>query len=412
MKPLAHAQREVLDAMPPLPVEETDLRSTLGMVLAADVVAEHPIPPFPNSGMDGFAVRSADVASAPVELQVVEDVAAGSVPSVPVEPGTAIKIMTGAPMPEGADAVVIVEDSESLDDGVVRLLSSASPGQHVRRAGGDIEAGTTVLTAGTRLTAHQVGLLASVGASAPTVTRRPVVAILSTGDELVAADTPVLRPGAIRDSNRPMLVGLLREFGAEVLDLGIVPDDARLLRSVLEEAADRADAVVTSGGVSMGEYDLVKQVLRELGSIEFWRVAMQPAKPFAFGFLGDTPLFGLPGNPVSVFVAYEQFVRPALLQRMQALRLFRSRSIGVLGEAVTTNPEKTVFLRVAVQPGGSGSTVRPSGAQGSNVLSALAAADCFAVLPVGLGALEAGAEVELEWFRSPETRSRLEVLGE
>jgi len=411
MRPLADAQRDVLDAMERLPVTSMSLDQCLGLVLAEDVVAPHPVPPFANSAMDGFAVRATDVMSPPVSLAVLEDVPAGSVARSAVTPGTAIKIMTGAPMPEGADAIVIVEDSKSSDDGHVTLLVSASPGDHVRRAGGDIAEGSTVLAAGTRLNPMHLGLLASVGISEPVVVRRPTVAVLSTGDELAPADAPTLRPGGIHDSNRPMLAAVLAELGVGVLDLGIVPDDARLLRSVLGEAASNADAVLTSGGVSMGEYDLVKQVLGELGHIDFWRVAMQPAKPFAFGFLGMTPLFGLPGNPVSAMVAYEQFVRPALLRRMGATLLFRRRSPAVLTSPVATNSDKTVFVRVRVEIGVEGVTATPSGGQGSNVLSALAAADAFAVVPVGVGEVAAGADVDLEWFRSPEARSYEEVLG-
>jgi molybdenum cofactor synthesis domain-containing protein len=381
-------------------------------VLAEDVIAPHAVPPFANSGMDGFAVRSADVVTAPVDLTVVEDVAAGSVPSVEVAPGTAIKIMTGAPMPVGADSVVIVEDSESIGPDNVRLLRAAIAGQHIRRAGGDFEAGSVVLAAGTRLSATHLGVLASVGVSEPTVCRRPVVAVVSTGDELVSVDGPPLRPGSIRDSNRPLLVAALEELGVDVIDLGIVPDDERLLRSALGEAASRADAVVTSGGVSMGEYDLVKQVLTEAGTIEFWRVAMQPAKPFAFGFLDGTPLFGLPGNPVSVFVAFEQFLRPALLHRMGARWLFRPRTTAILGEGITTNPDKTVFVRIAAARQDAELVVAPSGGQGSNVMGALAAADGFGVVPIGTGDIPAGGEIEVEWFRAPERRTYQEVLGD
>jgi len=412
VKPLVDAQRTVLAAMEVFPSSAVPLADCLGLVLAEDVLAPHPVPPFANSAMDGYAVRAEDVSSTPATLRVLEDVPAGSVANSEVEPGTAIKIMTGAPIPGGADAIVIVEDTQAADqsDQVV-VLAPARVGDHVRGAGGDIELGSTVLQAGIRLNPMHLGLLASVGMAGPTVTRRPTVAVFSTGDELVPADTAGLRPGAIHDSNRPMLVAALGELGANVLDLGIVPDDARLLRSVLGEAATNADAVVTSGGVSMGEYDLVKQVLSEMGRVEFWQVAMQPAKPFAFGFLGDTPLFGLPGNPVSGMVAFEQFVRPALLRRMGASRLFRRRSSAVLATPVSTHPDKTVFVRVRTAMDSKGMTATSSGGQGSNILSALAAADAFAVVPVGVGDLEAGATVELEWFRSPEMRTYEEALG-
>jgi molybdopterin molybdotransferase len=305
----------------------------------------------------------------------------------------------------------MVEETEQAEAGKVRIRSAVEPGTAVRPAGGDLAAGTVVFGAGTRLTAHHLGVLASIGVSAPLVRRRPVVAVLSTGDEVMPVDTAVLPPGRIRDANRPMLVGMLADLGATVVDLGIVPDDARLLRATLEEASGAADAVVTSGGVSMGDYDLVKQVLGDLGRIDFWQVAMQPAKPFAFGFLGETPLFGLPGNPVSVTVAFEQFVRPALLTRMGADRVFRPRVAAVLGHAVDTNPEKAVFLRVALTRRGERLVATSTGGQASNVLSALAAADGFAVIPVGTGGLDAGEAVEVELFRAAETRTASELLG-
>ena len=226
-------------------------------------------------------------------------------------------------------------------------------------------------------------------------------------------ETGALGPGKIRDTNRPVLRALLEELGAVVVDYGIVPDDAETINRVLEHAARKTDVVVTSGGVSMGEYDLIKQELSKLGSVDFWRVAMQPAKPFAFGDLGGTPLFGLPGNPVSVFVAFEQFLRPALLHMMGARMLFRSRVGAVLGEPIATDPAKTVFVRVAVAiDPESGYTARKSGGQSSNVLSALAAADAFGVVPVGVGDLAVGDRIELELFRSPETRTQREAIGE
>lgn len=403
MRPLADAQRQVLETVPAQPAGPTPLADCLGLVLAEDVDASHDIPPFDNSAMDGYAVRAADVTEVPVELSVIEDVPAGSVASLEVGTGQAIKIMTGAPLPTGADAIVRVEDTIPAD-GSVTINTGAPPGTSVRRAGGDIAAGSTVVSAGTRLGPNHLGVLASVGEANPTVFRRPRVAVVSTGDELVTYDTEVLSPGQIRGTNGLVLANVLAELGVDVVDLGIVGDDAGELRAALTRAAREADAIVTSGGVSMGEYDLVKAVLTELGGVEFWQVAMQPGKPFAFGMIDGTPLFGLPGNPVSVFVAFEQFVRPALLHMMGSPRLFRPRLTGVLDEEVSTNPEKTVFVRVALEWDDGTAHAYPSGGQDSNVLSALASADALAVIPVGAGDLAAGSPVDLEMFRYPEDR--------
>jgi molybdopterin molybdotransferase len=410
VRPLAEAQAEVLDAMVPLPAVEVSLTEAAGLVLVEPVVAGHDLPPFANSAMDGYAVRAADVAAAPVTLPVLEDVPAGSVASQEVTPGAAIKIMTGAPLPRGADTVVKVEDTEP-GDGEVRILVGAPERTSVRPAGGDVAAGSVVLEPGDRLGPAHLGLLASVGVAFPKVRRRPSVAIMSTGDEIVPPETQALGPGKIRDANRFVLRAALEEMGAVVVDYRIVPDDAAVLNRTLGHAARNADVVLTSGGVSMGEYDLIKQELRKLGTVDFWRVAMQPAKPFAFGSLGGTPLFGLPGNPVSVFVAFEQFVRPALLHMMGSSRLYRPRVTAKATHELPTDPEKTVFLRVRTELGEGGLRCLASGGQGSNILSALAAADAFAVVPVGTGTVAAGGEVELELFRAPEARSRKEVLG-
>jgi molybdopterin molybdotransferase len=412
VRPLAEAQQDVLDAVRQLPVETVPIKAAVGLALAGPIAAPHDIPPFPNSAMDGYAVRAADVAHPPVELPVLEDVPAGSVPSRSVAPATAIKIMTGATLPEGADAIVPVEDTAAVPNDRVRVLRTAEEGAHVRAAGGDLAAGADVFPAGLRLGPAHLAVLASMGVT-PRVRRRPVVAIMSTGDELVPADTAVLRPGLIRDSNRILLEALVEAAGVSVVDFGIIADDAADLHRALIAAASAADVVITSGGVSMGEYDLIKQVLGELGTVEFWQVAMQPGKPFAFGTVEGTPLFGLPGNPVSVFVAFEQFVRPALLHMMGADRIYRERIEGTLGEAVESNPEKTVFLRMRRARGAEGDTVfLRSGGQSSNVLSALALADALAVIPVGVGSLDAGATVEMEMFSWPEARTRKDVLGD
>lgn len=411
MRPLHEAQRDVLASLELLPVQRVDLADAVGLALAEPVIAGHDLPPFANSAMDGYAVIAADVAAPPVVLPVLEDVAAGSVPTQPVGPGTAIKIMTGAPMPAGADAVVPVEDTEP-GVGQVRILAAVPAGESVRPVGDDVAAGTVVLETGERLGPAQLGVCASLGYASPLVRRRPRVAILSTGDEIVPPETATLEPGKIRDANRFTLHGALQELGAEVLDFGIVGDDADALRSQFANAAAAADVVVSSGGVSMGEYDLVKHLLAELGSVDFWKVAMKPAKPFAFGRLADTPFFGLPGNPVSVAVAFEQFLRPALLHMMGSANLFRPRVKAILEQGVKTDPKKIVFLRVSVAYAQDGvMRARLSGGQGSNILTALAAADAYAAIPVGVGEVEAGSIVELEMMQMPEARSAAEVTG-
>jgi molybdopterin molybdotransferase len=409
MRPLPEAQRDVLAAVDQLPTEHVELAKAAGLALAEPVVARHDLPPFANSAMDGYAVLGSDVVDTPVILQVLEDVAAGSVPTAVVTPGTAIKIMTGAPMPAGADTVVQVEDTEPGEHDV-RILVGAPVGTSVRPAGDDVVTGTVVLQVGERLTPARLGVCASLGYHSPLVRRRPRVAILSTGDEVVPPETAELEPGKIRDANRFTLLGALEDLGVEVVDFGIVGDDADQLRERLAAAAAASDVVVSSGGVSMGEYDLVKHLLAELGSVDFWKVAMKPAKPFAFGRLGDTPFFGLPGNPVSVAVAFEQFLRPALLHMMGATKLFRPRLFGILEDDVVTDPRKVVFLRVGVEPGSDG-IIRASlsGGQGSNILTALAAADALAVIPVGTAAVAAGSLVELEMMRMPEARTAAEV---
>ena len=312
----------------------------------------------------------------------------------------------------GADAIVPVEATESTHANSVRIMEGASVGDHIRPAGGNVRAGARVFNAGLRMRSTHASVMASMGIR-PLVRRRPVVAMMSTGDELVPPSTPALVRGAIRDSNRTLMKGLLTDLGAEVRDYGIINDDERAFEAVLEDAMNGADAIVTSGGVSMGAYDIVKLALRDSGSVGFWKIAMQPGKPFGFGTVGDVPFFGLPGNPVSVFVSFEQFMRPALLAMMGAERLFRDRVEGILDDGADTNPDKTVFLRVATERDGDGRWhARKSGGQSSNVLSALAFADALAVVPVGTGHVEPGGTVDLEMIHWPEARSRREVLGD
>lgn len=384
--------------------EQVGIEEALHRVLAEPAVASGPIPPFPNSAMDGFAVRASDVATAPVTVTVNEDVPAGTVPTMSVGKGTATRIMTGAPMPDGADCVVPVEDTENGSADSVTIVSGVPAGAHVRRAGGDIADGEVVVESGVRLSARHIGSLASVGVS-PVVSRQPVVALMSTGDEVVEYTTRELGPGKIRDTNRAVLRAVLNDLSIPYVDLGIIGDDVEGLREAYLHASDVGDAIISTGGVSMGDFDFVKQILRESGTVDFWKVAMQPGKPFAFGHVKGVPLFGLPGNPVSTFVSFEQFVRPAILSMMGATQLLRPRVRGVMGEDVKTNDEKDVFVRVMLTPDANGSFVAlKAGGQGSNILSALANSDALAVVPVGVGSLSAGDSVELEMFTWDENR--------
>ncbi len=415
MRPLEDARRDVLSAVELLPIIEVALDDAHRLALATAVVATDDVPPFTNSAMDGYAVQAADTATVPVELKVLEDVAAGHSARGSVVAGTAIKIMTGAPLPDGADAVVRVEDTESAG-ATVLIKATVGLGTAVRVAGGDVQSGTEVFGQGETITPAHLAVLASLGLARPVVHRRAVVAILSTGDEVVAVDGGALQPSQIRDTNRPLLRALLAEMGADVVDLGIVGDDAAEMRRRIEQGAADADAVITSGGVSMGEYDLVKQILAEIGSVEFWKVAMQPAKPFAFGHVSGTPLFGLPGNPVSVMVAFEQFARPALLKMMGHRAIFRPRVPGTLIGGVSTDPAKTVFSRVVATHvathTGDGWQARLVGEQSSNVLSALAIGNAFAVVPRGQADVADGGLTSLEMFRWPSTRTYEEAQND
>lgn len=370
----------------------------VGAVLADDVVAGEDVPPFANSAVDGYAVRSSDVATVPVTLAVVAEVAAGASTDRVVGPGEAIRIMTGAPMPPGADASVMVEDTERLDGDRVLVTASVPPGAAVRGVGDDIRAGALLYRAGDEVTAAVAGVLASVDRRTVPVVRRARVAVLSTGDELVDDGSP-LQPGQIRESNKTMLLALVEQAGCEAVDLGVVRDDEALLEAVLREAVTTCDAVVSSGGVSMGDYDVVKAVLSRIADMRWMQIAIKPAKPFAFGLLTaadgrHVPVFGLPGNPVSSMVSFELFARPALRQMMGHAVLDRPTVEAVADEALGRRPDgKTHYARVRASFGADGRVhVRSVGAQGSHQLAATSLANAIAVVPDGTG-IEAGGSV-------------------
>lgn len=403
MRPLSEMRAEVLASVGRLDSEIIAYEHAVGRILAEQLVSPENVPHFENSAMDGFAVRSADTSEPGAVLEVLADVPAGQVAEVAVGEGQAIKIMTGAPMPEGADAVIRIEET-TLQNGKVTIAPSVPTGNSVRPAGGDIEAGETVFPAGTRLTPVHLGVLATIGAVKPVVSRLPRVAVMSTGDELQPAETEDLAPGMIRDSNRPMIKAMLAETGVEVIDLGRISDDADELRAAMARASVEADVIVTSGGVSMGDYDVIKLVLREEADVDFFQVAMKPGKPFGFGRVGGTPFFGLPGNPVSVLVSFEQFVRPALLAMQGASAVLRPRTMGTTGEKFESDSAKEEFVRVAFGGSGPELEVHQTGGQSSNVLSAAARADAFAVIPVGVEEVGIGEPVIVELFRALETR--------
>jgi len=366
-------------------------------VTTSVVLAGHDVPSFANSAMDGYAVRAADTAGAPVTLEVVGTAAAGSAPGVEVDAGQAVRIMTGAVVPAGADAIVMVERTSPASGGEGRVVIEvpASPGDHVRHPGEDLRAGQMIFEAGTELGPGHIGVLASVGATAVDVVPPPRVGVLSTGDELVA-DGRALRPGQIRDSNRPMLLALLERAGCVPIDLGTAPDDEDAIAGAIEGAVTGCDAILTSGGVSVGDFDYVKAVLDRMGDMHWWQVAVRPAKPLAFGIVAGTPVFGLPGNPVSSLVSFELFARPALRQMMGHTELFRPQVPAVADEAFSRRPDGRLHLlcAVATLDGEGRWHVRSSGGQGSHLLRTMALANGLALLPDGDG-MDQGASVQV-----------------
>lgn len=397
MIPLASATSRILASVERLHPRAIPLDDALGCITSVPLRADASVPPFANTAMDGFAVRAADTAGAPgVRLRIVATLPAGRDPEgLYVGPGEAIRIMTGAPIPAGADAVVMVERTRVDGDHVIVDIE-VPEGNHIRPAGEDLAPGQEVFPAFTTLTAGHLGVLASLGLRKVPVFPRARVGVLSTGDELV--DGPdELRPGQIRDSNRHTLLALLRDAGCEPLDLGLVRDDLDAVRTAITAALESCDALVTSGGVSMGDFDEVKKVLVELGASEdaWMQVAIKPAKPLAFAVIGGKPVFGLPGNPASSMVSFELFARPALRSMMGDPSPKRERIVAVADEPLHRHPDgKLHLVRVVASFSGEDGRlhVRSAGGQGSNLLRSMAIANALAFVPDGDG-IEAGGDV-------------------
>lgn len=410
------ALERILRHFKPLEPEEAEILESLNQVLAEDVYSDMDIPPFANSAMDGYAVRASDTAGAsrdkPVTLRVVADVAAGYTTEARVEPGTTIRIMTGAPLPEGADTVVPVEDTSDWarsrqergrePSTKVEVYGAAEPGEHVRPAGEDIHQGELVLPRGTVLRAQEIGVLASLGKSTVCVIRRPRVAVLATGDELLTIDEPV-RPGKIRNSNEYSNAALVQHYGGIPVRLGIARDNVKDLTAKINEGlAQKVDLFLTSAGVSVGDYDVVKDVLNSEGEMRFWQVRMKPGKPLAFGLIRGVPLIGLPGNPVSSMVSFEQFVRPAVLVMEGKTRLAKPTVEAVLEEDVTSSGRRH-FVRAVVEKRDGQYYARTTGEQGSGVLTSMVKANGLAVIPEGVKLVKAGERVRVQMLDWPES---------
>jgi molybdopterin molybdotransferase len=371
-------------------VESVPLLSAVGRVPATlIVVAEVDVPPFANSAMDGYALRSAD---APGDLRLVGEVAAGAGELPTVLSGTTVRIMTGAPIPPGADAVIPLEVAQELDDDLVRLPAT-TVGASVRAAGHDTREGERIELANEPLTAATIAVLASLGHGEVEVRRRPVVAILSTGDELVAPGQP-LRAGQIHDANSASLAAAVSEAGGDARPLPVVPDRPAEIQAAVADAAVTSDLLVASGGVSVGRYDHVRTAIEQLGQLDFWRIAVQPGKPLAFGSVEGRPVIGLPGNPVSALVTFELFVRPLLRAMLGLPGDGRLRVSARLSERMPKDPERRAYLRVVVHREADGWTASPAGGQGSAQLRALAGANALLVVPEGDAAGEAGARYD------------------
>ena len=378
----------VLNLVGNTPVERIPLADCLGLAIAEDLRSPVDLPPFDNSAMDGYAVRARDIRDAPVELPVTDDIPAGKTELADLAPGTTQRIMTGAPVPPGADAVVQVELTDGGTEQVL-INGEVEPGAHIRRAGEDVRVGDVVLRAGAELGPPQLGLAAAVGAGELPARRRPRVLVLSTGSELVAPGNPLL-PGQIYESNGVMLAAAIRSVGALAEVLSFVPDDVEAFHHALADRLESADLIVTSGGVSAGAYEVVKDAFTGNG-VEFRKVAMQPGMPQGAGRYRGVPVVTLPGNPVSAQVSFEVFLRPALRSAMGHTVIQRPTRTAVIDEGLHSPPGRRQFRRGLYDP--SAGTVRLVGGPGSHLLRALAVANCLIIVPEGVGEVAAGDAV-------------------
>lgn len=399
------ARNRVLSQVQSLAPLQLPLTDAFGCVVAQDVLATHDLPEFASSAMDGFAARASDLAGAtpshPRELKIVGRALIGHEPEGTVGAGETMHIATGAPVPAGADVIVPIENADIEGEELVRLLDGPAPGAHVRPRGEDVREGDVLIPVGKRLGAPELGLLASAGQSTPLVHPRPRVVVLSTGDELVPpTETPAF--GQVRDANSFTIFAALREMGAMPVMAGIVRDDVESLRDTIFNFEIQADAFISSGGVSVGERDVVKAAFFRRGDVDFYKVAMQPGMPQGFGHVEGKPYFGLPGNPVSVFVSLEVFVRPAILKMMGRRHLFRPEVTARLTDQVRGPRGKLQFARVEVRHEKDGWSATPTGSRGSNLISTVARANGLAMIPAGTEAAPAGSTVQVLLFRSSE----------
>ena len=402
----------VLAAFEPLPPERVPVLETLGQVLAEDIYADMDIPPLTNTAMDGYAVQAADTAGAspeqPVRLRIVYDLAAGYTTDVAVTPGTAIRIMTGAPIPPGADAVVRFEDTER-DGEWVHIFKGVPVGKNVRQAGEDVKKDALILPRGTEIRPQEVGMLAALGHKEARVHRRPRVAILATGDEVIEVDAP-WQPGKIRNANSYSNAAQVARYGGVPVLLGIAHDDVAELTAKIRDGLEQgADLFLTSGGVSVGDFDVVKMVLAAEGEMGFWRVRMKPGKPLAFGHIGPSassgrsvPLLGLPGNPVSAMVSFELFARPAILKMLGKTRLAKPTVEATLLDEITRKDNRRHYLRVLLEERDGEYLTRLTGDQGSGILLSMVQAQGLAVIPEDVDHLPAGARVQVMMLDWPE----------